>query len=132
MLLLDSGGQYRDGTTDVTRCLFFGPTVPQPVAEAYTRVLRGHIALDTAVFPVGTPGMALDCLARQPLWEVRALLLVALITMSLDLILPLTTPAARSRSAGITPTGQATGSAQPSTSMRGPKASRGGGGTPSP
>jgi len=68
MLLLDSGGQYDCGTTDITRTMHFGtPTAAQKCA--YTRVLQGHIALDQAVFPEGTPGCALDTLARLPLWR---------------------------------------------------------------
>ncbi|KAJ1816644.1 hypothetical protein LPJ75_001960, partial [Coemansia sp. RSA 2598] len=68
MFLLDSGGQYRDGTTDVTRTVHFGtPTEWQ--RECFTRVLKGHIALDRAVFPSGTSGYVLDPLARLPLWE---------------------------------------------------------------
>ncbi|KAJ1651781.1 hypothetical protein IWQ61_007735 [Dispira simplex] len=67
--LCDSGGQYYDGTTDVTRTLHFGnPTAWQ--RECYTRVLQGHIALDTVVFPAGTTGYLLDPLARRPLWAV--------------------------------------------------------------
>ena len=67
MLLLDSGAQYADGTTDVTRTVHFGePTEAQ--REAFTRVLQGHIALDTAVFPEGTPGFVLDAYARRDLW----------------------------------------------------------------
>ncbi|KAJ1742907.1 hypothetical protein LPJ68_001502 [Coemansia sp. RSA 1086] len=68
MYLCDSGGQYLDGTTDVTRTYHFG----EPTAwerECFTRVLKGHIALDRAVFPNGTSGFALDPLARMPLWE---------------------------------------------------------------
>ncbi|KAJ2378196.1 hypothetical protein IW150_000944 [Coemansia sp. RSA 2607] len=69
MFLLDSGGQYRDGTTDVTRTVHFGtPSAWQ--RECFTRVLKGHIALDRAVFPAGTSGYVLDPLARMPLWEV--------------------------------------------------------------
>jgi Xaa-Pro aminopeptidase len=67
LYLVDSGGQYRDGTTDVTRVVAVG----EPTAEMrkrYTQVLKGHIALASAVFPIGTPGGALDCLARQYLW----------------------------------------------------------------
>lgn len=64
MLLLDSGGQYSDGTTDATRTVHLGtPTAFQK--ECFTRVLQGHINLDSCVFPEGTPGCALDCLARQ-------------------------------------------------------------------
>jgi len=69
MYLVDSGGQYRDGTTDVTRTVHFGqPTAHQK--ECFTRVLKGHIALATAVFPTKTRGTLLDPLARLPLWEV--------------------------------------------------------------
>eukprot|EP00798_Chlamydomonas_sp_ICE-L_P001672 gene1672-33066_t len=68
MLLLDSGGQYDCGTTDITRTMHFGtPTDRQKMA--YTRVLQGHIALDEAVFPEGTMGLALDTLARTFLWK---------------------------------------------------------------
>lgn len=67
MLLLDSGAQYADGTTDVTRTVHFGePTEAQ--REAFTRVLQGHIGIDTAVFPEGTPGFVLDAYARRALW----------------------------------------------------------------
>ena len=70
--LCDSGAQFLDGTTDVTRTLHFGtPSAEQ--RKAYTLVLKGNIALDTAVFPKGTTGFAIDCLARQFLW-VRPLL----------------------------------------------------------
>ncbi|KAH7438324.1 hypothetical protein KP509_04G010100, partial [Ceratopteris richardii] len=69
MFLLDSGGQYIDGTTDVTRTLHFGtPTARQK--ECFTRVLQGHIAVDKAVFPEGTPGFVLDVLARSSLWKI--------------------------------------------------------------
>lgn len=65
--LCDSGAQYLDGTTDTTRTLHFGePTAME--REAYTLVLKGHIALELAVFPKGTSGFALDTLARQYLW----------------------------------------------------------------
>ena len=68
LLLLDSGAQYRDGTTDITRTLHLGtPSAFQRLA--YTRVLQGHIALARAVFPSGTVGPSLDVLARQPLWR---------------------------------------------------------------
>eukprot|EP00249_Psilotum_nudum_P015510 c25365_g1_i1 orf=143-2239(+) len=66
--LCDSGGQYLDGTTDVTRTMHFGKPSAHEKA-CYTRVLKGHIALDTAVFPNGTNGHALDILARIPLWQ---------------------------------------------------------------
>ncbi|KAI0266674.1 Creatinase/aminopeptidase [Gloeopeniophorella convolvens] len=66
--LNDSGGQYRDGTCDTTRTMHYGrPTQEQ--SEAYTRVLQGHIAIDTAIFPKGTAGAQLDVLARKNLWQ---------------------------------------------------------------
>ncbi|KAF2861914.1 peptidase M24 [Piedraia hortae CBS 480.64] len=65
--LCDSGAQYLDGTTDTTRTLHFGEPSDKE-REAYTLVLKGHIALDQAVFPKGTTGFALDALARQHLW----------------------------------------------------------------
>lgn len=69
MFLLDSGGQYQEGTTDVTRTVHLGePSLFEK--ECYTRVLKGQIALAAAVFPSSTPGPLLDILARQPLWEV--------------------------------------------------------------
>ena len=68
--LFDSGGQYADGTTDITRTVWIGPDAPPAeVKDRFTRVLKGHIALDMAVFPTGTPGSALDVLARQFLWQ---------------------------------------------------------------
>ena len=70
LFLIDSGGQYRQGTTDVTRTvLVSGKNPPKGAVEAFTRVLRGHIALAMAHFPDGTNGMQLDTLARAPLWE---------------------------------------------------------------
>lgn len=66
--LCDSGAQYLDGTTDTTRTLHFGEPTPMEI-EAYTLVLKGHIALELAVFPKGTSGFALDTLARQYLWS---------------------------------------------------------------
>ena len=67
LLLVDSGGQYRDGTTDVTRTIAIGePT--EEMRHNFTLVLKGHIALATAQFPVGTRGGQLDSLARQYLW----------------------------------------------------------------
>ena len=69
LYLVDSGGQYADGTTDVTRVLPVG----EPTAEMrdrFTRVLKGHIALATAQFPLGTTGGQLDAFARRPLWEI--------------------------------------------------------------
>ncbi|XP_010935071.1 aminopeptidase P2 [Elaeis guineensis] len=69
LFLLDSGGQYVDGTTDITRTVHFGEPTPQQ-KECFTRVLQGHIALDQAVFPEHTPGFVLDVLARSSLWKV--------------------------------------------------------------
>jgi Xaa-Pro aminopeptidase len=67
--LVDSGGQYPDGTTDITRTVWIGPgEAPAEVKDRYTRVLQGHIALARAVFPRGTRGSQLDVLARQFLW----------------------------------------------------------------
>ena len=66
--LIDSGGQYEDGTTDITRTIAVG----EPSAEMkdrFTRVLKGHIAIAQAVFPKGTSGAQIDALARKPLWE---------------------------------------------------------------
>ena len=65
--LCDSGGQYLDGTTDVTRTVAIGDPGPE-VRRLFTLVLKGHIALDRARFPRGTTGMQLDALARQYLW----------------------------------------------------------------
>jgi Xaa-Pro aminopeptidase len=68
LLLIDSGAQYQDGTTDVTRTIAIG----QPSLEMqdrFTRVLRGHIAIARALFPDGTTGAQLDTLARQYLWQ---------------------------------------------------------------
>ena len=68
LLLIDSGAQYEDGTTDVTRTIAIG----EPTAEMrdrFTRVLRGHMAIARAVFPDGTSGAQLDTLARQFLWQ---------------------------------------------------------------
>ena len=67
--LVDSGGQYRDGTTDITRTVWIGPDAPPAeVKDRFTRVLQGHITLDMQTFPPGTAGSALDVLARQFLW----------------------------------------------------------------
>jgi Xaa-Pro aminopeptidase len=67
LLLVDSGGQYRDGTTDVTRTIAIGaPT--ETMKRHFTLVLKGHIALAMAQFPVGTRGGQIDALARQFLW----------------------------------------------------------------
>ena len=68
--LLDSGGQYLDGTTDVTRTLWTGPGAPSAELRArYTLVLRGMIALAATRFPAGVAGPHLDAIARRPLWE---------------------------------------------------------------
>lgn len=66
--LCDSGAQYLDGTTDVTRTYHFGTPTAQE-KKAFTLTLKGLIALDSAVFPKGTSGFALDVLARQFLWK---------------------------------------------------------------
>lgn len=68
LYLIDSGGQYADGTTDITRTIALG-TPSDEMKKCYTLVLKGHIALATARFPMGTTGHALDCLARLPLWQ---------------------------------------------------------------
>ncbi|WP_317214040.1 aminopeptidase P family protein [Gluconobacter sp. GP1] len=69
--LIDSGGQYPFGTTDITRTLWIGPeSAPQDVKEAFTRVLKGNIALSRVRFPPGTTGHRLDVLARAALWQV--------------------------------------------------------------
>ena len=67
LFLLDSGGQYEDGTTDITRTLALGPPTDGQRRD-FTLVLKGHIALARAVFPAGTDGHQLDILARQALW----------------------------------------------------------------
>ena len=69
LFLIDSGGQYADGTTDVTRVVPVGPPSAE-MRDRFTRVLKGHIAIATAVFPEGTCGAQLDTLARAPLWAV--------------------------------------------------------------
>lgn len=68
LLLIDSGGQYKDGTTDITRTVAVGKLTRQ-MKEDYTNVLKGHIALATAIFPEGTRGSQLDVLARKHLWD---------------------------------------------------------------
>ena len=68
--LVDSGGQYLDGTTDVTRTIWVGPGQPTvEMKDRFTRVLKGHIALALAVFPEGTRGAQLDTMARASLWQ---------------------------------------------------------------
>jgi Xaa-Pro aminopeptidase len=66
--LVDSGGQYPDGTTDVTRTIVIG-TPTAEMRDRFTRVLKGHIAIARALFPAGTRGSQLDTLARQYLWR---------------------------------------------------------------
>ena len=69
LYLVDSGGQYLDGTTDVTRTVLIdGASPPETAVEAFTLVLKGHIGLATARFPEKTDGVQLDALARAPLW----------------------------------------------------------------
>jgi len=68
ILLLDSGGQYFDGTTDTTRTIALSPPTMTQKRD-YTLVLKGHIALDKAVFPKGTSGVQLDTLARMAMWQ---------------------------------------------------------------
>ena len=68
IFLIDSGGQYEDGTTDITRTIALGkPTAL--MRDRFTRVLKGHIAIARAVFPKGTSGAQIDALARTPLWR---------------------------------------------------------------
>ncbi|AQR74785.1 aminopeptidase P family protein [Sphingomonas sp. LM7] len=69
LYLVDSGGQYADGTTDVTRVMPVGEPTPE-MRDRFTRVLKGHIGIATAIFPDGTTGAQLDSFARAPLWEV--------------------------------------------------------------
>lgn len=66
--LVDSGGQYNDGTTDITRTITIG-AAPQEAVTDFTLVLKGHIAIDKARFPKGTRGIDLDALARYALWQ---------------------------------------------------------------
>jgi Xaa-Pro aminopeptidase len=69
LFLVDSGGQYEDGTTDITRTIAIGrPT--RLMRDRFTRVLKGHIAIARAVFPKGTTGAQIDAMARLPLWQV--------------------------------------------------------------
>ena len=68
--LVDSGGQYLDGTTDITRTVWVGPGLPTAEhKDRFTRVLKGHITLATATFPKGTTGGQLDSFARMHLWQ---------------------------------------------------------------
>jgi Xaa-Pro aminopeptidase len=68
LLLIDSGGQYMDGTTDLTRTICFG-IATQNQKEDFTTCLKAHIALATAIFPAGTKGYSLDSITRKPLWD---------------------------------------------------------------
>jgi Xaa-Pro aminopeptidase len=68
LYLVDSGGQYQDGTTDITRTVPIGEPTAEMI-DRFTRVLKGHIAIATALFPKGTRGSQLDSFARRPLWE---------------------------------------------------------------
>jgi Xaa-Pro aminopeptidase len=68
LYLVDSGGQYVDGTTDITRTVAIGEPTPE-MRDRFTRVLKGHIAVATALFPKGTRGSQLDSFARRPLWD---------------------------------------------------------------
>jgi Xaa-Pro aminopeptidase len=67
LFLIDSGAQYEDGTTDITRTLAVGPP-SEEMRDRFTRVLRGHIAIARALFPAGTSGAQIDSFARAPLW----------------------------------------------------------------
>ena len=69
IFLIDSGAQYEDGTTDITRTIAVGPATDE-MKDRFTRVLKGHIGIDTAVFPKGTSGAQIDSFARKPLWEI--------------------------------------------------------------
>ncbi len=67
--LIDSGGQYLDGTTDITRTVLLGSEATAKQKEHFTRVLEGHISLAKLRFPVGTPGRHIDAFARRALWD---------------------------------------------------------------
>jgi Xaa-Pro aminopeptidase len=67
IFLIDSGAQYQDATTDITRTVILGEPTPE-MRDRFTRVLKGHIAIARAVFPEGTAGSQLDSFARAPLW----------------------------------------------------------------
>ena len=70
LYLIDSGGQYKNGTTDITRTIWMGKNFAPPlIREQATMVLKGHIALSSAIFPIGTTGSQLDVLARYALWQ---------------------------------------------------------------
>ena len=69
LLLIDSGAQYNNGTTDITRTIWLGGEISQEIKTAYTGVLKGYIELETMEFPKGTVGMQLDSFARMHLWR---------------------------------------------------------------
>jgi Xaa-Pro aminopeptidase len=70
LFLIDSGAQFADGTTDVTRTVWTGPGIPpDELRDRYTRVLKGHIAIATLRFPRGVCGAHLDSFARHALWQ---------------------------------------------------------------
>jgi Xaa-Pro aminopeptidase len=70
VFLIDSGGQYLDGTTDITRTIWTGPDAPPAeLCDRFTRVLKGHIAIATLVFPENVAGVRLDAFARAALWQ---------------------------------------------------------------
>lgn len=70
ILLVDSGGQYKTGTTDITRTIALGTSEAEPeIKKAYTLVLKGMIALSDTIFPIGTTGVQMDIMARQFLWQ---------------------------------------------------------------
>ncbi len=70
LLLVDSGGQYLDGTTDITRTVLLGGGASDEERDRFTRVLKGHIAIARSRFPAGTAGRQLDAFARRALWEI--------------------------------------------------------------
>jgi Xaa-Pro aminopeptidase len=69
LYLVDSGGQYLDGTTDITRTVLLGGRATREQKDHFTRVLKGHIAIARVRFPAGTSGQRIDALARTSLWE---------------------------------------------------------------
>ncbi|NGX83918.1 aminopeptidase P family protein [Aequorivita sp. KMM 9714] len=69
ILLVDSGAQYKDGTTDITRTVWLGGTPTEELKTAYSSVLKGYIALEQLQFPKGTVGMQIDAFARFHLWQ---------------------------------------------------------------
>ena len=69
LFLIDSGAQYPDGTTDITRTVAVGAPERAEMRDRFTRVLKGHVAIARAVFPAGTTGAQIDAFARAPLWQ---------------------------------------------------------------